>query len=228
MMFGMDAMIAISLAYLMIGPAGATLSMDRWLAVRRARRLNPNAIVPLEPSIAANIATRMFQIHFCFIYAASGVSKLQGPTWWNGTALWLCVANYSFAPMELAPYKWFLHVLCSNRFLWEVFLSASALFTLFLEIGLPFLIWTRRFRWLMVCGSVMLHLGIGLIMGLVGFRHADDGAGVLFRAAGGGAPPDRLVYATYGRPRIKVRRRLSAIPTPAGRNTIRGIGGGGK
>lgn len=169
MMFGMDAMIVIALTYLMIGPAGATLSLDRWIAVRRARRLNPNAIVPLEPSVAANIAIRMFQIHFCFIYAASGVSKLLGPAWWNGTALWYCVANYSFAPMELSPYNWFLRFLCNHRLLWEAFMSASSLFTLFLEVGFPFLVWTKRFRWVMVCGAVMLHTGIGLIMGLVCF-----------------------------------------------------------
>ena len=37
------------------------------------------------------------QVHFCIIYLASGASKLQGPAWWNGTALWQTIANYEFA-----------------------------------------------------------------------------------------------------------------------------------
>ncbi len=168
MVFGMDAMLIIGLTYLMIGPAGATLSLDRWLAVRRARRRDPNAQVPLQPSVSANVAIRLLQVHFCFIYAASGLSKLLGPAWWNGTALWTCLANYTFAPMEFKPYMWFLRFLCDHRLLWEMFMTGSAVFTLVMEIGLPFLIWSR-FRWLMVCGAIMLHTGIAMMMGLVGF-----------------------------------------------------------
>ena len=37
-MFGMDVMMNICLIYLMIGPSGAALSLDRWLAKGRAQR----------------------------------------------------------------------------------------------------------------------------------------------------------------------------------------------
>ena len=43
------------------------------------------------------------------------------------------------------------------------------IFTLVVEIGLPFLIWNRSTRWLFICGSVMLHTAIGLTMGLTSF-----------------------------------------------------------
>ena len=40
----------------------------------------------VEPSVAANVALRLFQVHFCIIYINSGMSKLQGAAWWNGEA----------------------------------------------------------------------------------------------------------------------------------------------
>ena len=170
-LFGLDAMITVFLFYLMIAPSGAVLSVDRWLEVRRERKRlrNPNAIVPVEPSAVATFATRMFQIHFCFIYLAAGTSKLLGVAWWNGTALWACYANYSFAPMRVPLYTEFLAFLCRHRWLWEIFMAFGTLFTLFMELSFTFLIWLKRWRWVMLSGSVLLHTGIGLFMGLVTF-----------------------------------------------------------
>src|SRR5205823_5768158 len=94
-LFGMDTMMNICMIYLMIGPSGATFSLDRWLAKRRAQRVLSGEIkgdfaaaqAVLQgpaPSVAATFATRLLQIHFCFIYFASGASKLKGGTWWGG------------------------------------------------------------------------------------------------------------------------------------------------
>ena len=71
----------------MIGPCGATLSVDRLLEIWRARkRYGPNYLPPVQPSVVANVALRGMQVHFCIIYLAAGTSKLLGPRWWNGTA----------------------------------------------------------------------------------------------------------------------------------------------
>ena len=83
------------------------------------------------------------QIHFCIIYFVSGSSKLLGPSWWNGTALWLCLANYNFAPMRVGLYNAFLTFLCQHRWLWESVMTASVMFTLFTEISFTFLVWNR-------------------------------------------------------------------------------------
>ena len=168
--FGMDAMIAILLLYMMIGNGGAALSLDRWLEVRRLRReQGPSADLALKPSWSANLAVRLFQIHFCTIYLVSGLSKLQGAGWWNGTAIWWCLANPNFAPMRIGLYHQFLVFLCQQRWLWEIYLSGSVAFTLFTEIGFAFLVWNKKWRPIMVGCSVLLHIGIGLIMGLVVF-----------------------------------------------------------
>jgi hypothetical protein len=171
MLFGMDTMTNVALFYLMIAPCGAALSLDRWLQVRRERqRLGPKYVPqPPEPSVSATFATRLLQINFCLIYFAAGTSKLMGTSWWNGTAPNGFLLNYSFAPFDVPSYVTFIKWLVSHRWLWELFGTVGVIGTLCLELGFPFLVWNRRTRWLMVCGSVLFHTAIALLMGLVTF-----------------------------------------------------------
>ena len=170
-LFGLDSMMIVVMFYMMVGPSGAALSLDRWLEVRRERKRlgKPNAVIPLEPSVIANITMRLMQIHFCFVYIAAGTCKLLGAAWWNGTALWNCYANYSFAPMRVYIYSEGLRFLCQHRWLWEIAMSGGVVFTLFTELSFTFLVWLKRWRWLVLSCSVLMHTGIGLTMGLVTF-----------------------------------------------------------
>jgi hypothetical protein len=167
-LFGMDTIISILLLYLMIGPSGAALSVDRLVTRYRAvrRGLPPPTV---EPLVSANLALRLMQVHFCIIYGAAGLSKLLGGAWWNGTALWGTLVNYEFSPVRFPVYAEALRWLCRHRWLWEVVMSGGAVYTLALEIGFPFLVWQRDWRGPMVIGAVLLHTGISLTMGLVGF-----------------------------------------------------------
>jgi hypothetical protein len=171
-LFGMDAMMMIALFYLMIGASGAALSVDRCLARWWARRHGaPPAddFLHPEPSVSANLALRMMQIHFCFIYMASGLSKMLGTSWWTGAAVWGTMANDSFCPMNIPLYVEGLKYLSRHRWLWEVFTTGGTLFTLFLELSFCYLVWNRNWRWLMITGAVFLHIGIALFMGLTTF-----------------------------------------------------------
>lgn len=171
MLFGMDAMLVIGLFYLMLGPSGSAYSVDRLLERRRARRESgdPARELPVPHLPSACFILRLVQVHFCIIYLAAGLSKLLGASWWGGTAIWGTVANYSFAPMDFPPYYEMLRFLTQHRYLWEIAMSAGVVFTLVMEIGLPFLVWVPSLRGVMVGGSALLHLGIGLFMGLVTF-----------------------------------------------------------
>jgi hypothetical protein len=166
--FGLDTMMMITLLYLNIGPSGAALSLDRLLADWRARRRG-QAPPPVEPSAVANFAVRLIQVHFCVVYLASGTSKLLGSTWWSGTALDYVLLNPSCAPMDWGPYFRLMKFLATHRWLWAVFTAGGIIFTILLEVGFIFLIWDRRWRWAMVSGSVLLHIGIAIGMGLTTF-----------------------------------------------------------
>lgn len=167
-LFGMDAVMASLLLYLMIGPSGSALSVDR-LIERWWRKQRGEELPPPAPSSGANFAIRLMQIHFCIIYAASGLSKLQGGAWWNGTALWGVMANPEFNPVHVWWYREMLTFLCHHRWLWELVTSSGVVFTLGLEISFPFLVWSPRWRPWMIVGAVQLHLGIAMTMGLMTF-----------------------------------------------------------
>lgn len=171
-LFGMDTIMIVVSLYLMIAPSGAILSLDRVLARWWARRNGePTEALdrPPPPSISANFALRLLQIHVCIIYLASGLSKLQGSTWWSGNAVWGTMANYSFSPMDNHLYMGYLRLLADYRWLWELAMTTSTTFTLAFEIGFPFLVWVRPLRGVMIVAAVFLHAGIAFFMGLVGF-----------------------------------------------------------
>jgi hypothetical protein len=190
-LFGVDTMQTILLLYLMIGPSGAALSVDRliarwwsknkprvvnrWRALWGKPPLTAEQIVPAVysptpvPSVSANVAYRLLQIHVCIIYLIAGLAKLQGSAWWNGTAVWQTLANFEFAPMQYGVYVWFLKQLASIQLVFLVFLTIAGYFTLVFEIGYAFMIWRPKTRWWWLGGAIMLHGGIGLFMGLKTF-----------------------------------------------------------
>lgn len=175
-LFGSDVMMNILLIYLMIGPSGAALSVDRlirrWWEKRQARNLGlpEPAWQPPQPMVSANLAIRLIQIHFCIIYLSAGTSKLTGAAWWNGTAVYYTLANYEFSLLRFAFFESILRFVSAHRWLWEVLMTAGSYFTLALELGFPLLIWNQRARPFLIVAALMLHCGIAIFMGLFAFQ----------------------------------------------------------
>jgi hypothetical protein len=226
-LFGMDTMMNLMLVYLMIGPSGTALSVDRLIArywaSRRALRAHKPAPIHLEPapSVSANMALRLLQVNLCIVYLASGLSKLEGRAWWNGTAIWGTMANFEFSPMHWSPYLDFLQFLAKNRWLWEGFMTGGAIFTLCMEIGFPFLIWNRRMRWIMLTMAVMLHTGIAVFMGLNTFSLMMlvfllafvplEATQALLQWLGRGSPHLRVAFDGRSRKQLRVASLLRAV-----------------
>ena len=175
-LFGMDTMMNILLIYLMIGNSGAALSVDRLIARYRAAKASfrrsgtldepTRAFLHRAPlSVGANFGIRLIQVHFCFIYLAAGLSKLKGPSWWNGTAFWDVMINPEFTLMKYAWFEEFVRSIASIKPLYYGITMCGVWFTWGLEICFPFLVWTRL-RPFMLWLAVMLHAGIGVLMGL--------------------------------------------------------------
>jgi hypothetical protein len=150
-LFGLDQVNAMLAMYLMIGPAGAAYSVDRWLAARRGKQ-------PISGSVSANVAIRLMQLHMCVIYLFAGLGKLQGETWWDGTALWGALANYEYQSMDmtwLGQWPLLINVLTHTVVAWEVSYTV--------------LIWPRLTRPIILALAVPLHLGIAFCMGMITF-----------------------------------------------------------
>ncbi len=216
-LFGADTMMTVLLCYLTIGPSGAALSLDR-LLLRWWRRRSGVADVPPAPSVSANVAIRLLQIHLCIIYFIAGTTKLQGGSWWTGNALWGVLANFEFAPMQMGLYNDVLRYLCRDQLRFELVMTAGCYFTLAFEIGYIFLVWWPRTRWLFLGGAILLHGTIGMFMGLKTFSLLMLVMNMAFLRPEEVRWMVRLV--TFGAP----ARKAAAAPAPA----LQAVGGAGK
>lgn len=158
-LFGLDQINAMLAMYLMIGPSGAVYSIDRWLSQRRAgwSATQPASPTP-TPSVSANIAIRLIQLHMCVIYLFGGISKLRGEMWWDGSAVWYAISNLEYQSWDLTwlgRYPWFIALLSHVTVFWETFYCC--------------LIWPRLTRPVVLCMAVGVHGGIALFLGMITF-----------------------------------------------------------
>jgi hypothetical protein len=150
-LFGLDQINGILTLYLAIGPSGRALSLDRWLAIRRGQ----DEALWRAPSVGANLAQRLINVHMCVIYTFAGLSKLQGESWWSGEAMWRAFANLEYQSIDmtwLAWHPWLLNLMTHVSVLWE--------------ISFCVLIWQPRLRPLVLALAVVLHVGIGACLGM--------------------------------------------------------------
>jgi hypothetical protein len=135
-----DGLMRLLAFYLMLAPAGAALSVDRWHRGERMWEFPARSVWPL----------RLMQIQLSILYLFGLWVKLQGTTWNNGTAV-----SYATRISDLSRFP-------MPTFLTHSMLMANILTygTLALELSLAILVWNRRLRpWVLVAG-VCLHVGI--------------------------------------------------------------------
>ncbi|MDZ4820931.1 MAG: HTTM domain-containing protein [Planctomycetota bacterium] len=159
--FGLDNINEMLAMYLMLGPCGAAFSVDSWLKRRREQRAEQGRggdASSVTPSVSGNIAIRLIQLHMCVIYLFAGLGKVMGASWWDGTAMWLSIANLEYQTIDAT----FL----AN---WPVFLSFVAHLTVAWELSYCVLVWPRLTRPLVLALAVPLHLGIALFLGMITF-----------------------------------------------------------
>jgi predicted DCC family thiol-disulfide oxidoreductase YuxK len=145
---GGDDVLQIALFMLMISPCGAALSLDRKRSLRRKGLEAPDASTYIAPW-----PVRLFQLQLCVMYLTTGIAKLAGDTWWNGTSVHyvlndITMARWSYAQLPLP--LWFTAILTYSSVWFEV------LFT-------PLVLWQRTRKWTLWFG-VAFHLGIYLMI----------------------------------------------------------------
>jgi hypothetical protein len=158
--YGLDQINGLAALYLAIGPSGRVLSIDRLrqrfrLARGQLAEGHEPAVPPVPPSPRANLALRLVQVHLCVIYIFACLSKLQGESWWNGTAIWQAVANLEYQSRDmtwLAAYPWLVNLLTHATIAWEMTFWA--------------LVWRPMLRPFVLLVGTAIHLGIGAFMGM--------------------------------------------------------------
>ncbi|HEY4234067.1 MAG TPA: HTTM domain-containing protein [Lacipirellulaceae bacterium] len=151
--FGLDMINCLLAMYLMLGPCGARYSIDR---IWRLRRGGP---VEVPPSVTANLAIRLLQLHMCIIYLFSGLGKLQGQSWWSGEAAWISSANLEYQYLldmtRLANHPWLINLMTHTIAFWELTYCA--------------LIWPRLTRPWVLLLAIFIHGGVAVAYGMPTF-----------------------------------------------------------
>lgn len=117
--------------------------------------------VPRTPirNLWHNVGLLAITLQLCALYLTSGFSKLIGPLWQNGTALYYVMRSAEFSRIPWA------HQLATNIYI--VTLSSYGIMALQCSFG--FLVWNRRSRVVLIAGVVFMHLAIAYFLGLVRF-----------------------------------------------------------
>jgi hypothetical protein len=181
-----DNLIRIMAFYLLLAPAGASLSLDRW---RRCRDRF------WEFPARAPWALRLIQVQLSVIYLSTVWEKLQGETWRGGTAVSYALRTDDIQrvalPSGITDSPLVSHVLTYG--------------TLATELAVGILIWSRRARPFVIVPAILLHLFIDATLTAGLFSAAMLTAYVAF------IPPD-----TASRWVLAVRDRLLRPPPEGG------------
>jgi hypothetical protein len=182
-----DSLLRVLSFYILLAPAGASLSLDRW---RHNRQTFWN--FPRRPQWS----TRLIQVQLSIIYVATVWEKLRGETWNEGTAVSyaLRVDEYGRFPEP--------HFLASTPLL----VNLATYGTLALEAALGVLVWNRKARpWVLVLGLIF-HVSIAYSI-KVGFFTA--GMLTLYLSF---LPPERAsgLIRSIGARLARLRGRLGA------------------
>ena len=173
-LFGLDQIVTYVTMYVMLAPTGSVLSID---AILRRRMMTEesssgrlNWLLPdARPSTAANVATRLLQIHLCVIYLFGGLAKARGVSWWDGTAVWYAIGNYEYQSFDMT---WMAA--------WPRLFSALSHGAMFWEIFYVVLIWPRWTRPITLAMAVAVHAGIALFLGMITFGVMMIAANIIF------------------------------------------------
>lgn len=102
----------------------------------------------------SSMGTRLIQVQLCVIYAYTGLDKMKGASWWDGSAVWKVLGNAQLAPLDFSFVSHF-----------PLFVAVTTFATVIFEVYFPFAVWTQlRKPWLAV--GLIFHGGAAFMMGL--------------------------------------------------------------
>jgi hypothetical protein len=137
---GGDTFLRLAGFFLIFAPAGAALSVDRLIWVRRG--VETAVVRPRRPW-----AQRMIQIQLALLYFSAFCWKLKGAGWLNGTTLFYI---YHLDALHRFPLPgWFFR---------PTILKLASWAALAIEFSLGVLIWIKDIRYFVLACGLVLHL----------------------------------------------------------------------
>jgi hypothetical protein len=179
---GGDTFLRLAGFFLIFAPAGAALSVDRLIRIRRGKE--GDSVLPRPPW-----AQRMIQFELALLYFSSFCWKVQGAPWVQGTALYYV---YHLDEFHRFPMP--------SPFLRPTMLKLGSWMALALEFSLGTLIWIKEFRYTILSLGVLFHLWLEYSLNIPMFEWDVLAAYVLF------IEPEDLTHAwSWIRGRVAVK-----------------------
>jgi hypothetical protein len=160
---GGDTFLRVTGFFLIFAPAGAALSVDRLVRLRRGRES------PTELRLCRPWAQRMIQLELAFMYLISFWWKLKGGAWLDGTALYYV---FHLDEFQRFPVPQFL--------LHPAILRVGSWLALAVEFALGTLIWIKKFRYPLLVIGVLFHLSLEYALNVPLFQWDVLSAYILF------------------------------------------------
>jgi hypothetical protein len=144
----------LAVGYLLSGPWSGVSWLERifgpWRTFLFARREGE-----APPSIGANVALRLVQVHLAILLVTSALHKLQTSAWWSGVAYWYHV----LPPLELSPAR--VKQMSDNGHAWMFFLNVAGYATLAWQLAFPAFAWRGGWwRALLLGGAALGWIGL--------------------------------------------------------------------
>lgn len=150
--FGADLIGNIWLFYLILTGPGPWFNLSHF---KKGWRYQPAEV---SQNLLSRVGVHLIMIHLCIIYFYTGIEKLRGGSWWDGTALWTVLINSQMVIFNLEWIKNFSFLIVSITWI-------TILFEIFFW---PF-VFSRRYRIPVLLFGVAFHLSIGVSMALMPF-----------------------------------------------------------
>lgn len=173
--YGVDNFVTIGLFYLMLSPLPDKASLDWKMRKLRAQH-----------SDLLGIFRRILQLHLSLAYFFGGLSKCLGRGWWDGSNIWRALIR---PPFDVLPPELLVK--------WKYLFPALGIGVWLIELGYPFFIWSKRTRLVWFTCVLLMHIGIGLFMGMYLFASimivlnlAAFGPGLIRRQSGRPGVPE--------------------------------------
>jgi hypothetical protein len=160
---GGDALMRIILLFALFADLSRHMSVDAWLARRRARRGLPARRGRVPAWVRAglhNTALILCCYQMLLIYLTSSVYKLQGAEWLDGTALYYAL---NLTQLQVLP--------ALSEAMWQVtpFVLFATWLTVAVQLLFPVMLLWRPTRYAAVALATLTHLGIAVLLGLWAF-----------------------------------------------------------
>lgn len=160
--YGADIITSFFLFGLALAKSDHAFSLRRWLESRGDREQRVKLFAgggwSSLDSMLSTMGVRLIQIQLCVIYGYTGLEKLKGPSWWDGTAVWAVLGNKQLMMLDAS---WLKEV--------PILIALMTFTPVIFEIYFPVLVWLKKVRpWLFLYGC-LFHVLIGVFVGLYFF-----------------------------------------------------------